>query len=172
MGSAIEVVDYNPGWTLAFEHEKLRIQAAVGEYLTGIEHVGSTAVPGLAAKPVIDLLVGIRSLADSPLCVAPLAKLGYHYIPEYEDDLPERRYFQKLTGAGVHTHHLHMVEPGSDFWRRHLLFRDYLRAHPETAAEYGALKRSLAAQYGEDRAGYTDAKSGFIQSVLELAEKG
>ncbi|MEN6410302.1 MAG: GrpB family protein [Anaerolineaceae bacterium] len=171
MRGEIVVADYDPAWARAFAEEKQRIQTAIGETLTGIEHVGSTAVPGLAAKPVIDLLVGIRSLADAPRCVAPLAALGYRYIPEYEADLPERRYFQRQNAEGEHTHHIHMVEPGSEFWRRHLLFRDYLRAHPETAVEYAALKRALAAQYRSDRAGYTDAKSDFIARVMAQAEK-
>jgi len=170
VGAAVVIVDYDPHWVEEFQAESQRIRAAIGPYLTIIEHVGSTAVPGLAAKPVIDMLAGIRSLADAPACIAPLQALGYIYIPEYEDELPERRYFQRLRGE-EHTHHLHMAETTSEFWKKELLFRDYLRSHPETAATYDRLKRELAAQFGRDRAGYTDAKTEFITAVLEQARK-
>ena len=111
---------------------------------------------------------GIRSLKDAPACVAPLASIGYEYVPEYEDELPERRYFRKGPPEG-RTHHLHMVEASSRFWRRQLVFRDYLREHPVTAAEYEALKRQLALEHGSDRVAYTEGKTSFITAVVERA---
>ncbi len=166
--SPIVVADYDPRWPALFEEEQARILAAIGPWLVDIQHVGSTSVPGLAAKPIIDIMPGIRRLADAVHCIEPMRALGYQYIPEYEDELPERRYFRRPPGEafrGRGTHHVHMVETTSDFWRRHLLFRDYLRAHPDVAAEYSALKRRLAAQYGSDHDAYTDAKSEFITAI-------
>ena len=164
----ILIVDYDPRWPQLYEEEKARIIAAIGRWLADIQHVGSTAVPGLAAKPIIDIMPGLRSLDDTPRIIGPMRRLGYQYFPEYEDDLPERRYFRKPPGEafrGLGTHHVHVVETASDFWRRHIAFRDYLRAHPDAAAEYAALKRRLAAEYGADREGYTEAKSDFITAV-------
>jgi GrpB-like predicted nucleotidyltransferase (UPF0157 family) len=135
-----------------------------------VEHIGSTSVPGLAAKPIIDVMVAIRSLADAPACVAPLAAIGYEYVPEHEAVMPERRYFRRGRG-GAGTHHLHMVERSSAFWEEHLLFRDYLRAHSEAAAEYERLKRELAAAHGSDRGAYTAAKTDFIKSSVERARE-
>lgn len=166
-GEPITIADYDPRWPALYEEEKARILAAIGEWLVDIQHVGSTAVPGLAAKPIIDIMPGIRSLTDAQHCIAALEALGYEYVPEYEAELPERRYFRKR--ATPYSHHIHMVEATSDFWQRHLLFRDYLRAHPDAAAEYGELKRRLAARIGDDRVGYTEAKTEFIRSIEERA---
>jgi len=164
----IEVVSYDPRWPVAFETARRGIVAAIGEFITSIEHIGSTAVPGLVAKPVIDILIAVCSLADAPCFLPPLAPLGYTYIPEHEDVFPERRYLHRIVD-GRHTHHLHIVEPGSEFYRVQLLFRDYLRAHPHIAAEYAALKVSLAQQYKFDREAYTESKSDFIQNILRIA---
>ncbi len=164
----ILVVDYDPRWPQMFRDEKQRLEDAVGAWLAGVEHVGSTAVPGLAAKPIIGIMPALRSLDDTPHIIEPMRRLGYQYFPEYEGDLPERRYFRKPAGEafrGAGTHHVHMVEAASDFWHRHIAFRDYLRAHPEAAAEYAALKRRLAAQYAAHREGYTEAKTDFIRGI-------
>lgn len=168
----IVIADYDPRWAAMYAEESARVQSVIGEWLLGIEHVGSTSVPGLAAKPVVDIMPGLRSLDDSPHIVEPLQKLGYQYFPEHEDVMPERRYFALPAGAehrGRRRFHLHIVETKSAFWRRHLAFRNYLRAHPETAEEYAALKRRLAAEYGSDRVGYTEAKSEFITRIESLA---
>lgn len=165
----IEVVPYDPHWPALFEIASRVIRAAIGEFITGIEHIGSTAVPGLAAKPVIDILISVHSLADAPRFLPPLAPLGYAYVPKHEDVFPERRYLHRIVD-GQHTHHLHIVESGSEFYRVQLLFRDYLRAHPQAAAEYAALKYRLAEQHRHDREAYTDGKSTFIQEILRLAQ--
>jgi GrpB-like predicted nucleotidyltransferase (UPF0157 family) len=166
----IRIEAYDPRWPSMFEEDKGKILEAVGEYVTGVEHIGSTSVPGLAAKPIIDVMVAIKSLSDAPACVAPLAAIGYEYVPEHEAVMPERRFFRRgPRGAG--THHLHMVERSSEFREVHLLFRDYLRAHAEAAAEYEKLKRQLAAAHGSDRGAYTDAKTDFIESCVARARE-
>ena len=165
----IEIVPYNPSWPALFAEAWREISAAIGGYIISIEHIGSTSVPGLAAKPVIDILIGVRSLADADRFIPPLAPLGYTYVPKHEDVFPERRYLHRITD-GKHTHHLHIVEPASDFYRVQILFRDYLRTHPNAAAEYAALKYQLAEKYRDDREAYTDSKSDFIRNILRLAQ--
>lgn len=164
----VVIAEYDPCWPFVYQEEEVRILDAIGHRLVAIEHMGSTSVPGLAAKPIIDIMAAIDSLANAQECVIPLLGLGYEYGPEVEDTIPERRYFRKGP-RGARTHHLHMVEIGSDFWARNLLFRDYLRAHPDEASRYAQLKKELAARYRNDRAGYTDAKGPYITSVLEKA---
>ncbi|HVH31337.1 MAG TPA: GrpB family protein [bacterium] len=158
----IGIVEYDPRWPALFEEEKARLLSAAGPLLAAIEHIGSTAVPRLAANPIIDIMGGVRDLGEVTRYVAVLEGLGYEYVPQYEAFIPERRYFRKPTrGHSPRTHHLHVVELTSDFWRRHLLFRDYLRTHPQALREYADLKRHLASEYGDDGRGYTDAKGAF-----------
>lgn len=168
MSQPIKIVEYDPRWPAMFEEARAEILSGIGQFVVAVEHVGSTSVPGLGAKPVIDMMVGIRSLDDAPQCVGPLAALGYEYGPEHEAIMPERRYFRRGR-SDASTHHIHMVEPASDFWERHLLFRDYLRAHTAAAREYEELKRRLAALHGSDRGAYTDDKTDFIESIIRKA---
>jgi GrpB-like predicted nucleotidyltransferase (UPF0157 family) len=126
----VAVVPYDDAWPSLYEEERARIERAIGLWAEGIEHVGSTAVPGLAAKPVIDIMVGVKSLDDSSILVERLVGIGYEYVPEFELDLPFRRYFRKMR-EGRRTHQIHLVErSNTEWWDRHLLFRDYLRADP------------------------------------------
>ncbi|MEE9600306.1 MAG: GrpB family protein [Thermoplasmata archaeon] len=168
MKGPVMVVDYIARWPIMYEEEERRILRAIGPYVLAIEHVGSTAVPGLGAKPIIDILAAVHRLKDAESCIGPLEGLGYEYVPEYEDLIPERRYFHKGPQE-ARTHHLHMVEMTSDFWEKHLLFRDFLRTHAKVAQEYFELKRELAARYRTDRDAYTDAKTSFIESVIARA---
>jgi len=162
----VEIVEYDPAWPRRFAEERDRIAAALGPAALVIEHIGSTAVDGLPAKPVIDIMVGVSDIERSGQAVAALIELGYDYAPEFESDIPERRYFYK----GIpHTHHVHMVAQTSDFFDRHLAFRDHLRAHPEAAAEYSRLKRGLAARFRHDRDAYTEGKRRFVETVVEAA---
>jgi GrpB-like predicted nucleotidyltransferase (UPF0157 family) len=164
---AVVVVDYDAAWPLRFEEERARIVAALGDVTEGrvaVEHVGSTAVPGLAAKPVIDIVVGVRDLDVGERCVGPLEAIGYEY--RGEAGIPGRLYFRK---GNPRTHHVHMVRHGSELWERHVLFRDLLRERPAIAAEYGALKRELAVRYRTRRLEYTDAKTPFIEEALAEA---
>jgi GrpB-like predicted nucleotidyltransferase (UPF0157 family) len=146
--SSILVVAYNPLWPKRFEEEKKRILLVAHRYIEVIEHVGSTSVPGLGAKPIIDLLVGLRELSLVEQCVEPLKNLGYRYLGE--NGIPGRHYFRKpdTTYWIERTHHIHMVETDSDEWRRMLLFRDYLRDHPNMAQQYYLLKRELVMRLG------------------------
>ena len=164
----VEVVDYDPSWPDRFAEERDRIAAALGGTALAIEHVGGTAVPGLVAKPVVDLMIGVEDIERAGQAVATLIGLGYEYVPELETELPDRRYFRR---GNPDAFHVHMVTHGSPYWDEHLLFRDYLRAHPEAASEYGRLKRGLAARFRNDRKAYTDGKRPFIDAVVGAARR-
>lgn len=158
---SVQVAEYDPAWPVAFERERVRVAAALGARALAIHHVGSTAVPGLAAKPIIDLLVEVARLDDALDCIAPLAALGYAFIDHPEN--VERRFFRK----GIpRTHHLHIVERGSDTAGEHLAFRDALRADPARREAYAQLKRALAERHPNDRRAYTRGKAEFIAEVL------
>ena len=176
----IALVDYDPRWPELFAAEAARVRAALPTGLvTMIEHFGSTAVPGLPAKPVIDLLVGVRSVAEArEVAVPKLEALGYAFWGDNPN--PGHLFFVLgLPPHGPRTHHIHMVEPGTFrdpknpaflFWDR-LRFRDYLRAHEGEARRYAALKHALAAQFPGDREAYTDGKADYVAAVMEKARE-
>jgi GrpB-like predicted nucleotidyltransferase (UPF0157 family) len=167
----IEIVPYDRSWPARFDAEAARIEEAMAGAALRVEHVGSTSMPGLAAKPVIDIQVSVASLEKPDLHAAPLARLGYGHVPLGAVDLVYP-FFQK-PAAWPTTHHIHLCVLGSEHERRHLAFRDYLRAHPEVAAEYVAVKRSLAAEHGgatpESRERYSLSKTDFVRTILERA---
>ena len=174
----IVIVDYNPAWPAMFTEEAAHLQAALGDDLVvTIEHFGSTAVPGLSAKPIIDLLVAVRSLPEVRQSGIPaLEALGYAYWRD--DPAPDRMFFVKgLPPNGPRTHHVHIVEPGAaqdpplgEFsFADRLLFRDALRADPEEAKRYATLKRELAAQFPDDREAYTNGKTDYVYGVMQKA---
>jgi GrpB-like predicted nucleotidyltransferase (UPF0157 family) len=171
MPEQVHIVNYDPRWPKSFEEERGRIEGVVGEWLVGVEHVGSTAVRGLDAKPVIDVMVGLESMAVADFCVEPLIRLGYSYWEEGVE--PHHRLFAKFVDAGwtARTHNLHLVEAGDWYWKEHLLFRDHLRADPATAQEYAKLKRGLAHRFRDDREAYTAAKTEFVAAVVDLAKQ-
>lgn len=169
MPRQLTIVDYDPNWITQFEAEEILLRQALGQVDPIIEHVGSTAVPGLAAKPTIDVMIGLTSLKEAAQCIQPIVDLGYHYFMEAEKEIPERRYFKKLLPDGNHSHHLHLVEVGSAFWQEHLLFRDYLRAHPAVARAYERHKRHLLPHVKNDAYAYTQAKTDFIMETLGKA---
>jgi GrpB-like predicted nucleotidyltransferase (UPF0157 family) len=164
----VEVVDYDQGWPARYREERDRIAAAIGDSALAIEHVGGTAVPGLPAKPVIDVMIGVDDIERAGPAVAGLINLGYEYIPEFESQLPDRRYFRR---GSPETHHVHMVPMDSDYFTGHLLFRDYLRTHPQAAEEYGKLKRGLAGRFPFDRDAYRAGKVPFIDTVVAAARR-
>jgi len=139
--------------------------ARIGQYVKDIQNIGSTSVEGLSAKPIIDMMIGIPSLDDAKHCIPQLEAMGYEYVLEFEKDLPMRRYLRK-SDNGVRTHQIHMVERSSDFWNKHIAFRDILRTHSTVRNEYATLKYRLAEAYRYDREGYTDAKTDFIETAL------
>jgi GrpB-like predicted nucleotidyltransferase (UPF0157 family) len=156
-------VRYDPAWPAEFEAEKARLEPVLAPWLAGeIHHVGSTSVPGLAAKPVIDILAEVRSLEESRAAIEPLQRLSYWWAP-YEVEL--MNWFCKPS-LQHRTHHLHLVVPESRAWREELAFRDALRTEPQTARAYETLKRRLADEHMHDREAYTVAKTEFIEGVL------
>jgi GrpB-like predicted nucleotidyltransferase (UPF0157 family) len=154
---------YSPLWPSIFEIEKERLTHVFGGAVA-IEHIGSTAVPGLGGKPIIDIMLGAPELTVVELRIDDLAADGYRYVPEFEKSMPERRYFTKMDGQPGNFH-VHAVVLGSPFWKRHLAFRDALRADPALAAQYWKIKQQLAKRNANDRGAYTDAKSAFIREV-------
>src|SRR6201989_1642804 len=168
----IEIVDYDPRWPLLFDEEARRLRAALDPSLiVGLEHFGSTAVPGLSAKPIIDILVAVRSLAAAQATfVEALRKLDYVYWAD--NPKKDRMFFVKgMPPFGAkRSHHVHVTEVRGEMWQR-LAVRDYLRAHPEEAQTYERLKRRLAAEHRTDREAYTEAKSAYVESVMRKARK-
>lgn len=170
----IVIEDYNPEWPRLFEKEKAVLLAAVGaqahEIIADIEHVGSTSVPGLAAKPIIDIQIGVYSLERSdPVCIPAFEMLGYEYVKAYEADTPFRRFFRKDDANGNRLHHIHLVQVDSDWHRRHLAFRDFLRAQPDLRDAYAQYKRKLAEREWESGSQYAAAKTPFIQPAEKQA---
>ena len=166
---AVRIVASDPRWPVRFEQERTVLEAAIGTWIVdGVHHVGSTSVPGLDAKPIIDILVGVEDLESSRACFPALAGLQYSYAPYRAEQMhwfckpdPKRR-----------THHLHLVPVASPRYRDELAFRDRLRASPETAAAYAQLKHRLARRFENDREAYTAAKGDFIEAALRQASPG
>lgn len=163
--SEVTLVEYRAEWPTEFRAIARELEDAFAGCATRIEHVGSTAVAGLCAKPVLDVLLGVDDLGAIESRVAALAGLGYRYRPEYEAELPERRYFVRAA-AELPRIHLHGVVRGGRLWREHLAFRDALRGDDALAERYAALKRELATLHRDDKAAYTAAKAPFIAAVV------
>ncbi|MFL5800334.1 MAG: GrpB family protein [Roseiflexaceae bacterium] len=163
---AVQIVPYTPVWVTLFESERARLQYALGADALDIQHIGSTAVPGLAAKPILDLGIAVAAEVVVAACVPRLAALGYTYHGYRGTD--QGHFFDQ--GSEQHlTHYLHMLLIGDPAWSNYLRFRDYLIAHPVVRDAYMQLKQSLAAQYAENRAAYTAAKASFVQHILAAA---
>lgn len=161
MNTVIRVVEHDPAWAAAFAAEADNIAAALGTTAVRIHHIGSTAIPDIQAKPIIDLLLEVDSLDGLDRKAARLEALGYEALGEF--GIARRRYFRRDDAEGTRTHQLHAFEQGVPDVVRHLAFRDYLRAHPAAAAEYGALKRRLAEAHAHDRAAYVAGKDAFVK---------
>jgi GrpB-like predicted nucleotidyltransferase (UPF0157 family) len=164
----VQLVPYTSTWATLFQAERARLQQALGAEAVDIQHIGSTAIPGLAAKPILDLGIAVATEAVVKVCIPRLAALGYSYRG-YRG--PEQGHFFDQGPEGQLTHYLHMLlhrEPG---WLNYLHFRDYLRSHPAARDAYQQLKQELAARYAADRAAYSAAKAGFIQSILAADER-
>ena len=158
---------YSPLWPAIFDMEKRNLERLLGEAVL-VEHIGSTAVPGMGAKPIIDMMAGTPDLAIVDRRIPELVADGWRYNPELEVANAQRRHFSRLDGApGKFI--LHAVVLDSPFWKRHLAFRDALRADPALADKYWRLKQRLAARFPNDRAAYNDGKSEFVRSVIEAS---
>jgi GrpB-like predicted nucleotidyltransferase (UPF0157 family) len=161
---AVRIVEYDPAWPGMAEPEIERIGAAVGEGAVRIDHVGSTAVPGLAGKPIVDLQLSVADVDAHSLYVEPLEGLGYLFAPDPAS--PDFHFFG-LPAARPRTHHLHICAAGSEDERRHLVVRDYLRTHPDEVSAYAELKRRLVARAPGDRLAYIEGKEEYV-AALEL----
>ena len=169
MADEVEIVEYDPRWPERFALESARIRRVLAEPALEIEHHGSTAVPGLAAKPVIDMLVAVESIEIAERYTAALIQDGYEPVEaRYRELWPERIVLIRRE-YGARMCHVHLMLRGHPTWKRLLVFRDYLRAHPEVAAEYAGLKRSLAGAIGSDRHAYMTAKGDFITRTTATA---
>jgi GrpB-like predicted nucleotidyltransferase (UPF0157 family) len=155
---SVELVDYDAGWAELFERERVALGRIFDGKAVGIEHIGSTSVPGLCAKPIVDVLVGLRALELTDDQIEAMERLGYHYLGEH--GLPGRLFFRK----DPQTHHVHVVEHAGEHWDRQITFRDALRSDPDERRRYDELKRRLAAQ-GHPREAYTELKTPFIREV-------
>lgn len=162
------LVDYDPTWPRMFEVERQLIMEAAQGLIVDVLHIGSTAIPGMRAKPIIDVCALVGSLDDAPACISLLRSIEYYYAPYAEDREPDRRWFCKPHPA-ARTHHLHLTPSGSRFLRERIAFRDYLRGDRETADRYRVLKERLSLDFANDRDAYTDAKSDFVRDVLVRA---
>ena len=163
----VEVVPYNPQWKKAFEAESGQIAKALATNLVVIHHIGSTAIPHIYAKPIIDFLIEVKDINLVTEQTPAMAALGYEAMGEY--GLVGRRYFRKENSLGIRTHHVHIYEIYSPEIERHLAFRDYMIAHPEEAEQYSQLKQELAQKYPEDIEGYMDGKYEFVKRIERKA---
>ena len=165
LNEPIQIVEYDPAWATEFAHLRLQLLNAVKDLGASVEHVGSTAVPGLAAKPILDIDVVLSSSLQVPEAIARLAEIGY----EHQGDLGIAGREAFASPSHTPAHHLYLVVRGSEPWRNHIQFRDYLQQHPESAQAYTALKRSLAERFQNERDKYTEGKTEFITHALRRA---
>ena len=162
----VEVVDYDESWPTAFQRERDVLFAAIGSFVVGsIEHVGSTSIPGLASKPIVDIQVGVAGLDDSRPAFGPLETIKYCY----DTVRPKDMHFFDKREHGKQPYNLQLIPYRSDCWNMRIAFRDYLRSHPSAADDYAALKRELAQRFSHDIKAYTEAKSSFIRRVVTEA---
>ncbi len=163
--ATVTLVNYQLEWPTRFREAAGELNAAFAGLPIYVEHIGSTSVIGLCAKPVIDILLGALSLPQIETKATALANFGYRYRPEYEADLPDRRYFTRQQRSDIRIH-LHAVVHGGTLWKAHITFRDALRADPELARSYATLKHELARVHADNRSAYTEGKGPFIGQVL------
>ena len=165
-GERVEIASYDKAWPDVFEEERERLVSAVGAFVAGsIEHVGSTSVPGLASKPIVDIQVGVAGLTESQPAFGSLEAIGYCYAPVR----PDVMHFFENKATGTQPCNLQLIPFRSDCWNRRIAFRDYLRSHPEAAQEYAVLKQQLAQEFPLDRASYGSGKGPFILRITERA---
>ena len=165
----VEVVPHNPRWRDAFETEAKYVATALSKNVVAIHHIGSTAIPNIYAKPVVDLLIEVRDITEVDKRSPAMESLGYEVKGEY--GIPGRRYFRKNNVEGIRTHQIHVFETGSAQVERHLAFRDYMIVHPADARKYSELKRKLAEEHPHSIDGYMDGKNDFIKEIDRRAAR-
>lgn len=164
------MVPHNPEWRQIFAQEAKQLTTALGSNVVAVHHIGSTAIPCIYAKPVIDILLVVQNHTELDEKKSLIEAMGYVALGEL--GIPGRRYFRRDNADGDRTHQIHAFETGSPQIERHLAFRDYMIAHPETAQDYSDLKRELAAKHPNDIEAYMDGKDGFIQEIDQRAARG
>ncbi|HLO97892.1 MAG TPA: GrpB family protein [Fimbriimonas sp.] len=157
----VEIHPYDPNWPLLFAQEAQRLQTSLGDWALDIQHIGSTSVPGMPSKPIIDIAIAVQDFEQAFDTVPLMAELGYNFRGEVG---VKRRHFFML--GRPRTHHIHMLEQNSQAWKYRVGFRDFLVANPESAREYMELKQRLAAEFPRDIASYSNGKESFIDSIL------
>lgn len=163
----IHIVPYTSSWITKFEKEKKLLEETLGIWIeNGIHHVGSTSIPGLSAKPIIDIMVGVKNLEEAKACIPLLSSIGYVYYPYKPDQM---LWFCKPSPQH-REYHLYLIEPTNSEWNARLLFRDFLRKHEDVKNTYESLKKGLADKYKNDRDAYTQAKAEFVFSTVEKAK--
>ena len=165
----VKLIPYDPEWAKIFDVEKNKIKSIFGEKALGIEHVEPTAIPGMDAKPILDLMVAVEQIENFSVFTSMLKTLGYEFRRDNRSDQEHVLYVKGPEDD--RTHYLKLTTPGSSFWREHILFRDYLIHHPEHAEEYRKLKHELLEKYSGERTNYTEDKADFIKSIIKLAEQ-
>lgn len=164
----VKLLPYTDEWKRLYNKEEEIMLSIIKDYVIDIQHIGSTSIPGLTAKPIIDIIIGIKTFTDLPIIIKELKANGYIYRPKSSTD--ERVLFVKGTD-GIRTHHIHVVKWKGDEWNNNILFRDYLTKYSEIAEEYSKLKNSLSKKYKNDRNTYTESKNEFIQNVIMRARR-
>ena len=164
----VRLLPYDPDWPMYFQAEKDMLRNALGASVLEIRHIGSTAIPGMPAKPIIDILAAVKNLADVSDFIDPLIRLGYQ--DKGDGSVAGRRFFVKGTEA-ARTHHLNFYEMNSPGWTTHIIFCEYLKSHVKVARQYAELKEKLARMFPTDRASYTDGKEGFVAAVAEKSAR-
>ncbi|MFN7094216.1 MAG: GrpB family protein [Burkholderiales bacterium] len=169
----VEIHFYNKKWPALYQKEKKAILEDLNPLIKDIQHIGSTSIPGLAAKPTIDICIGVEDLTHESVkdIIFQLEKLGYDYLHFLEQGIPERRYLQKVDEYGNHLVHIHIVDINGEIWNNYISFRDYLIEHPLERSHYEKLKLYLKDKFHHDREKYTDSKSAHIKEVLHKAKK-
>jgi GrpB-like predicted nucleotidyltransferase (UPF0157 family) len=167
MNRKVEVVPHNPHWRGAFENESKQVALSLGNNVVAVHHMGSTSIPAIYAKPIIDMLVEVREIAEVDAHNLAMQAIGYEAKGEF--GIQGRRYFRKDNEVGSRTHHIHVYEAYSAQVERHLAFRDYMMAHPEDAQKYSQLKQKLAQKYPNDADEYVNGKVEFIKEIDKKA---
>jgi GrpB-like predicted nucleotidyltransferase (UPF0157 family) len=167
MTTTVIVAPHDPSWRQQFDEEARRLAAHLGPVVVHLHHIGSTAIAGLPAKPIIDILMEVVDLTSLDATTPILVALGYEAMGEY--GIRSRRYFRKNDASGRRTHHVHAFESGTPDLERHLAFRDYMIAHPAVARAYGDLKQTLAQRHPENGGAYQDGKDEFVSEHVTRA---
>ena len=170
----VKLVPHNPKWSELFDDEKQLLKNTFGDIIIAIEHIGSTAISGIPAKPIIDMNIGVESLEVARSMKEKFEKLGYEHRPFVPGKTKDELKWQELYVKGPEakrTHHVHVTVYGNNYWKNDLLFRDYLRKNPVRVKQYGELKEALAQKHADDRGTYTKVKEQFINETLEMAKQ-